>query len=120
MFSCNIFSNLGNIYLSIDLMITLLSLFLMNSIQVCPQVANIERGEITFIALNSDSSMLGLIVNFKICPGCRDVLTRLAFEPQSKMYIVHVNFQVVSNSCFVVALVTLVLDLLVDLPDVSL
>ena len=91
----------------------------MNSIQVCPQVANIERGEITFIALNSDSSMLGLIVKFQICPGCRDVLTRLAFEPQSKMYIVHVNFQVVS-SCFVVTLVTLVLDPLVDLPDVSL
>ena len=53
----------------------------MNSRQVLPQVADIERGVITFIALNSDPSntMLRLIVKFKICPGCGDVLTGLTF-----------------------------------------
>ena len=94
----------------------------MNSCQVFPQVADMERSVITFIALNSDPSntMPRRIVNFKICPGCGDVLTRLTFVPQSKVNIVHVNFQVVSCSCFIIALITLIHNPLVDLLDVSL
>ena len=94
----------------------------MNSCQVFPQVANIEGGVLTFIALNSDPSntMPRRIVNFKICPGCGEVLTRLTFVSQSKVNIVNVNFQVVSDSCFILTLITLVHDSLVDLPGVGL
>ena len=55
----------------------------MNSCKVLSQVADIEGGVITFIALNSDASntMPRLIVKFKICPGCGDMLTGLTFVP---------------------------------------
>ena len=60
------------------------------------------------------------IVKFQICPGCRDVLTKLTFVSQSKVNIFHVNLQIFSDSYFILTLITLVHDSVVDLLSVSL
>ena len=69
-------------------------IILMDRCQVFSEVANIEGGIIAFIALYSDPSnpVSGLIVNFQICSGGGDVLTRLTLVSQSKVNIIHVNF----------------------------